>query len=63
MCLKAQIKQPKKAMTGNAIIVPQKNISSPQNYPRIEQTALERSVFIITEGFKYRLHRHLIDTF
>lgn len=50
-------------MTGKAIIVLHKNISSPQNYARLEQTALERSVFIITEGFKYRLHRHLIDTF
>lgn len=50
-------------MTGNAIIVLHKNISSPQNYPRIEQTALECSVFIITEGFKYRLHRYLIDAF
>lgn len=50
-------------MTGNAIIGPHKNISSAQNYPRIEQTALKPRVFIITERFKYRLHRHLIDTF
>lgn len=50
-------------MTGNAIIVLHKNISRLQNYPRIEQTALERSVFIITEGFKYRSPKHLIDTF